>query len=529
MIRDARAVETGTCLDFDICIVGGGAAGITLALELESTGARIGLLEAGGLRYEPNSQSLLDGEVTGNPYPPLTDTRFAALGGSTKVWAGWCRPLDATDFEARPWVANSGWPFGADEMQPYYGRAQAICRLGDFEYDAGAWEARGSGKRLPLSDLDIATSVFHVNMLDFGSAYGAALQSSKNVHVVLHAVALRLRPASPDAAVDCVEGAALNGRRFEVRARTFVLATGGIENARILMLSGESPGRSLGNAHGLVGRYFSDHPFLTPGTFVAESPPPSLAFYFPTPVRAGGAQVRAAISFGREALARERLLNGAIFFRHAYEAEPVFQTPEVRALLSLWEPLRGRGAPGHQLRDLRTALRSPSRVARALWRRAIGPRGHATRWPVRTFFECESRESNRVLLADRRDAFGRPLPRIEWRLGELDLLSIQQGWRKLDGALRHARLGRLETPLGDDPEAWRAASEGGKHHMGTTRMHGDPSRGVVDANGRVHGISNLYVAGSSVFPTPGFANPTLTIVALAARLAMHLRSAGARG
>jgi choline dehydrogenase-like flavoprotein len=267
MIRDGRAIESGTRLDFDIIIVGGGAAGITLALELENTGARIGLIEAGGLRYEPDSQALLDGELVGNPYPPLTDTRFSALGGSTKLWAGWCRPLDESDFEARPWVPNSGWPFGRAEMDPYYRRAHEICRLGDFEYDPSIWEARGSGKRLPLSDPDLTTSVFHVNVLDFGKTHGPALRSSRNVNVVLHAIALRLRSAA-NGAVESAEIATLTGRRFEARAQIFVLAAGGIENARVLLLSGDSPERSLGNDRDLVGRYFSDHPFLTPGSFV---------------------------------------------------------------------------------------------------------------------------------------------------------------------------------------------------------------------------------------------------------------------
>jgi len=526
MIRDARNVESGAWLDFDVCIVGGGAAGITLALELGTAGARIGVLEAGGLRYERESQALLDGEVTGDAYPLLTDTRFSALGGSTKLWAGWCRPLDEADLEARPWVQNSGWPFGRAEMDPYYRRAHEICRLGDYEYDPAAWEARGGGRRLPLSDPDLTTSVFQVNVLDFGRTHAPALRASTNIQVILHAVALRLRSPASNGTVESVEVATLSGRRFEVRARIFVLAAGGIENPRLLLLSGESPERSLGNAHGLVGRYFSDHPFLTPGSFVAEGSPPSLAFYFPTPAHprapADGASVRGAISLAQDALARGRLLNGALFFRYAYEADPVYKTPEVRALLALWEAFRGRGAPGHRLRDLRTALRSPTRVAAAVWRRLVGLRGAPARWPVRTFFECESRESNRVVLSDRRDAFERPLPRIEWRLGELDLRSIRYGWTALDAALRRAGVGRLETPLGEDLEDWRSACEGGKHHMGTTRMHGDPSRGVVDARGRVHGTANLYVAGSSVFPTPGFANPTLTIVALAVRLARHL-------
>ena len=534
MFVDARTIDAADPFDFDICIVGAGAAGITIAIEMMASGARIALLEAGGLGYRRRTQALLDGDAIGQPYPPLAATRFAGLGGSTTVWAGWCRPLDEIDFEVRTWVRESGWPFERSVLVPFYRRAHELCGLAEFEYDPPVWESRGKGKMLALHAPDVTTSMFHVSPVDFGKFHRAHLKKATNLRVFLHAIVDRLHLRDSTESVERVDVRTLSGRRLTVRAKTFVLAAGGIENARVLMLSGECPERAIGNNHGLVGRYFSDHAFVQPGDFVAHNPSVSLRFYCPTPVRKlvttgarevpAFASVRAAFSLSRQALEREQLLNSAFYFRDAYEAHAVYSTPEVRALLDFWEPMRGRGAPGRAMSELGRALRAPHRVAHAVWRRLVVSNRTSGRRPMRGFFECESLDSNRVRLTNRRDELDRPLPIVEWRLSELDIRSVRRAWGTLDAALRNAGVGRLELAFQDEPAHWLAASVGGKHHMGTTRMHQDVTRGVVDVDAKVHGTTNLYIAGSSIFPTPGFANPTLTIVALAVRLAKHLAS-----
>lgn len=531
MIVDVRSLDPSEPVEADLCIIGAGAAGISLALEMAGSEARICMLEAGGTRYERSAQDLLRGETSGDAYPPLRDTRFSAFGGSTRLWAGWCRPLDDIDFEPRPWLSEGGWPFGREALLPHYRRAQELCGLGAFEYDPATWEARGAARRLPVEDADLTTILFQVNPIDFGVTYRSALQNQPNVRVLLHGVAMRLRTSDASEAVDVVEVATLDGRRLAVRSRLFVLAAGGIENARLLLLSGDDPARSVGNVHGLVGTYFTEHAFVKPGFFSSESPAPSLDLYFPTKLSelhegdgegSEGAALRAAFSLSRDAVERSGVLNSALHFLPAYEAHPAYSSREVKALLRAWEPLRGRGVPGHAVSDLMEAMRAPNRLALAVWRRLLGARGN--RWPMRAFFECEPQVTNRVVLSDRRDVFGRPLPRIEWRLSDLDVRSIRHAWATLDRGLRTAGVGRLELAFPDVDEAWRASCVAGMHHMGTTRMHADAKRGVVDPDARVHGAANLYVAGSSVFPTVGFANPTLTIVALAVRLAQHLRS-----
>jgi choline dehydrogenase-like flavoprotein len=525
MIIDARSLPAGQRVECDLCIVGGGAAGISLALELADTPLSIYLLESGGLRHERDVQALLEGEFVGGPYPELHETRLAALGGATALWAGYCRPLDAIDFEARDWIADSGWPFGPEELEPYYRRAHALCALGPFDYDVENWETLTSSKGLPLPGPEITAAIFHISPLSFGPHYRAALERMRNVTTVLHATALRLDADRDGNRVERVRAASPGGPNLEVTARKFVLAAGGIENARLLLLSGDSPERCIGNERGLVGRYFMEHGFANAGSYVAGDQVQSMALHFPTMVRLDDrdCMVRSGFTIGSAQMRSERLRNGAVFFHPAYESHPVFDTPEVTAMLEIWEKLRGRAVPGGGVKRLKRALRAPARVAYAASRRLFVRPGRERSWRTRALFESAPRRDNRVTLSDERDVLGRPRARVHWRPDETDMHSVKRMHQLLDHALRRARLGRFDCRLTDD-ESWVNAVEAGKHHMGATRMHTDAAHGVVDADCRVHGVHNLYVAGSSVFPTGGFANPTLTIVALAARLANHLRS-----
>jgi choline dehydrogenase-like flavoprotein len=524
MIADARRLETGTTHEFDICIVGGGAAGISLALGLESSGKRVAVLESGGFGYDGPTQEQYEGEVSGDPYPPLRDTRMAGLGGSTAVWAGWCRPLDPLDFAARAWAPAGGWPFGLDELLPYYREAHGVLGLGPYDYDAERWALRSGLAPLPLPGGEFPATLFQVSPVHFGTTYRETLERSRTIHVLLHGIALRLNVGASGDVIESASAAAWGGTRVEVRAKTFVLAAGGIENPRLLLLSGDSPERSPGNARGRVGRCFTEHAFLYPGHFVPGRGV-DMDFYFPW--RGAGMPpstfVRGGFALSPEVQEREALLNIAVTFRPAYEAHPVFASGGVQAMLELWEKVRGRGIPGGTVTHAKRVLRSPGAAAVALWRRLTIHGRRADRWPLKLLAECETRPENRVVLSSRRDAFDRPLPRVEWRLGDLDVRSMRQACARFESSVKTAGLGRIEWGIRGETDAWRAAVVPAKHHMGTTRMHADPAQGVVDQDCRVHGLHNLYLTGSSVFPTVGYANPTLTVVALARRLAARLR------
>jgi choline dehydrogenase-like flavoprotein len=520
MILDAQKGFGQALPRYDVCIVGAGAAGITLALELERTGRRVCLLEAGGSGYEAATQRLYEGQVVGQPYPILRDTRVSALGGSTTVWAGWCRPLEALDLEQRDWCGACGWPFGLDELRPYYARAHAICGLADFDYDPERWTGVLGSDRLLARDATFSNQIFHVNVQNFGERYRERLRQAKTLDLVLHAPVTQLRLEGP--ACTAVEIRTLDGHELTVSADHFVLAAGGVENARLLLLSAREPERAPGNAHGLVGRYFTDHAYVDPGWLVLREPE-SLEFYRLTPVGSTrGASVRGVLSLRREVVERERLMNASLFFHPRYESHRVFATDEVKAFLQLWNKFKQRGVPGALWPYVRQAARAPHRVVVAMARKIAVGDGPERRWRMRAAFETAFRHENRVMLSDELDRLGRRKVRIEWRIGEADIENMRRVTQHFDRAVRQAGVGHFEGAFPDEPSAWRQAVEGGKHHMGTTRMHVAAEQGVVDQNSLVHGTSNLFVAGSSVFPSGGYANPTLTIVALAVRLGDHL-------
>ncbi len=522
MIRTITEHDGGADRTYDVCIVGAGPAGITLALELADRGRRVCLLEAGGEGYTEAAQRLLEGDVATGSYPPLRRTRMSGLGGSTQVWAGWCRPLEAVDFRPRPRFGSPGWPFDRDALMPYYRRAHELCGLAEPEYDPAVWSARLGRRSLVTDDGELVDRIFHVRASRFGTEHRSRLEAARSLDVLLHAPVMGIELDAGGNACGADVRLATGGGTV-VRAREYVLAAGGIENARLLLLSASEPERAPGNARGLVGRFFTDHPYVNPGWLVLHGGPRRLDFYFPSPVAdASRAAVRATLSLPTDLIEREGLPGSALFFHPRYEAASAFDSPAVRAFLELRDSLRSRAVPDTRWPLLRRSLSAPHHVAIAALRRLLVRDGPAIRWRVRMMFETAARAENRVELGEPRDALGRPLARLHWRIDDGEIGAMRRTLDLFDGTLRRSGIGHIEPSLADDPDAWRGALEGGKHQMSTTRMHRDPSQGVVDESGRVHGTRNLYVTGSSVFPSSGFANPTLTVVALALRLADRL-------
>ncbi len=520
MIIDARRDPPREALDCDVCIVGGGPAGITLALELAGSSFSICVLEAGGCNYDPALQSMLSGETGDSDYPALRTARVAGLGGSMQIWAGWCRPLDTIDFEHRETIPHTGWPFGLDELRPYYIRAHEHLQLGPFDYDPAAWESQSGTLRLPLAEDDVSSILFRRSPSNLGVSRRAVLDSSGNVRVLTHANALILKFSPDHKAVNSVEVATLNGKKFEVRARAVIVAAGGIESARLLLLSSEHA-RGCSNERDLVGRYFTEHGYEDLMIYTPADDR-SLRFYFPETLAANGRSqtVRGAFALSAARMRRDGLLNCAMYFRPAHEAHEVFENPRVQAALELWDMLRARAVPDGRLAKALYAAGAPRALLLALWHRLRGRGERVAKLRLRSLFECAPDPSNRVVLGDARDSFGRRVAKVQWQMRELDLLSAARVRGVLDVSLRAAGLGHLQPGrLGDDGEFTVMPA---KHHLGTTRMHRDPTKGVADGNAKVHGIDNLFVTGGSAFPTGGFANPTLTVVALAVRLAAHL-------
>ncbi len=531
MIIDARRDIPRRPLECDLCVIGAGAAGITLAMRLDSPRRLICVLESGGHAIGHATQALLAGESDAN-YPPLQVTRAAALGGSTQVWSGWCRPLDADDFERRAEIPHSGWPIKYAELHPYYVRAHEILQLGPYDYDPAAWERVSGSTRWALLEQQIATLLFRQSPVRLGSAYRSVLAKSAGIRIYLHANVLRLKCSARGNAVAAIEAATLDGQKFEVRPRVAVLAAGGIENARLLLLSTRQGG-AVGHARSPVGRYFTEHGFVDGAIFVPAHSDQMPRLYLQQRVREGQARqiegesgtsrvARGALAVAAAQKRQEGLLNCAIYFRPAYESHYAFESPRVQALLQVWDMLKGRAVPHRMLSRIAYGAGAPRALAAAMFSKLRAQFGAPAQWRLRALFECAPDPNNRIELAETCDRLGRPMARLYWRLREVDLRSVLRSHVLLDEALRRAGLGYLRL-CNEQAQEWQSSVEPGKHHMGTTRMHEDPTRGVVDRDCRVHGVENLFIAGSSVFPSAGFANPTLTIVALSLRLAGYLR------
>jgi len=519
MLIDAGRDPPRTTIRCDVCIVGAGPAGITLARELDDGQREICLLECGGESFEAATQSLLAAAQGSDDYPPLQATRVGALGGSTHVWAGWCRPLDAIDFERRPEIPSSGWPISRADLDPFYVQAHAALRLGPFGYDPIAWERSSGCRALPLAGDDVQPILFRKSDVNFGREHVAALRRSQQIRAWLHSTALRVRYSPDGRRVHSIEVGVTGRRRtFDVTPRIAVLAMGGIENARLLLLSDTPEHRGPVNVRGVVGRYFTEHCYVDGGRFVPNERS-SPAFCFPRIAPDRVHVARGAYALAPKAMYRHALLNCGISFMHAYESDPAFDDSSVRSLLKVWDMCRRRAVPYRVAHELAHAASAPLKAFRALRSRLRGRYDGRNEWRLRSLVECSADPENRVELGDDTDLFGRPRARIRWRIRDLELRSTREVHALFAAAVEQAGLGRIT--LADDD--WGARMEPALHHLGTTRMHDNPAQGVVDRDARVHGIDNLYVAGGSVFTTGGFANPTLTILALALRLARHLK------
>lgn len=486
MFLDARGVSDGSVLHADVCVIGAGAAGITIARELTGRNLQVLVLESGGLAVEQATQDLAAGEVAGHAYPPLDSARLRVFGGTTAHWNGWCRPLDSVDFERRPGIPHSGWPIGLDELEAYYVRAQPVCQLGPFDYRGEQWARTTGAPLLKLGTETFETSVFQFSPpTRFGEVYRQELAAAPNVRVLLHANVTLIAAAENGRSVERLEVATLTGRRFHVRARRYVLACGGIENARLLLVS------RIGGA--TVGRFFAEHPHSPVGLAVL---PVQTAPFYDGEVSSGSTRLRAALATTPQ-LARTRTLLRASITFDPVETDPYIDHDDERE--------QELAAFGRDVASVAGSLEDgPFRVY-ALYMRT----------------EQAPNPESRVTLADQRDALGLRRARLEWRLSDLDRRSTERVVALLADTAGRLGIGRVFSRPASEGGFWQRVG-GGFHHMGTTRMGSEPRTAVVDRDCRVHGVENLFVAGSSVFVISGYANPTLTIVALALRLADRL-------
>jgi len=521
MFIDSRSLPDQEVIEVDLCIAGAGAAGITIAREFIGRDLRVCLLESGGLEHDEETQDLARGEVIGLPYFPLELAQCRYFGGTTNTWSGLCRPLDEIDFEVRDWVPHSGWPFTRSHLEPYYARARSILQLGPLGDDSDAWEGEGA-KRWPLSDKRVKTTIFQFSPpTRFGEVYRDEFRRASTIRVFLYANVTEIETDDAAGTVSGLRVATLAGNEFRVSARCFVLAMGGLEIPRLLLLSNKRRSAGLGNTHDLVGRFFMEHPHLESGAILPSDPGIDIGFY--DRHRVNGVVAFGALAIADEILRRDRMLNfsASLAFTVGDRYEAARRSEGASSLRYLYRDFRYSRLPRDFWHHLAAVIADIDEVAIDLYGEAFGE--------VLPIFGLYNRTEqapdpdSRITLSTDKDRLGLNRVRLLWRLSAFDRQSIQRAHEIIGRELGRSGLGRLRIDIEDTDTGWPESLKGGGHLMGTTRMHADPRKGVVDAQCRVHGISNLYISGPSVFPTGGYANPMLTIVALALRLADHLK------
>ena len=264
MILDARKdLGNGAKIECDVCIVGSGPAGITLALELAQDGLQVVVLEAGGEKWSRDSQDFYQGEVTGPYLNSLDEYRHRRFGGTSRVWGGRCFTFDNIDFEKRDYVPDSGWPITRADLLPFYERAHAWCHVGSMNYDASdALPDQVPEMIQGTSDSEILTSVLERWSLptDFAREYAGRLRRSANLRVFLNATCTAIELDNDRETISSLEVRTAEAKTCSVKARAFVLAVGGIEVPRLLLSSNHQLPAGIGNHHDLVGRYYMTHP-----------------------------------------------------------------------------------------------------------------------------------------------------------------------------------------------------------------------------------------------------------------------------
>jgi choline dehydrogenase-like flavoprotein len=504
MFIDARSIDDGRVFERDVCVVGAGAAGIALAVSLAEAGLDVDLIESGGFEPEDTTQALAFAKVDGLD---MYTARLRYFGGTTNHWGGWCRPLDPFEFEAHPWIPDSGWPITRRELDPYYEKAREVIGLphAHYRFDPAEQGAESDPPLLGKDRKDFEPVIWRRTQPSptrMGSKYRATIDRSPRIRCFLRANATELVPHSSGRRIQTLRAATLTGRTLHFRARRFVLCTGAIENARLLLLSDSVIRGGVGNQNGLVGRYFADHGFRQMGLLLVPEHPSPRIFQeerFLAALPKEGMRID-GVGFASSLALREQhhLLGFSVIAYVRLKYIQAYRTAV--AVGALTSASRG-GAPGE----------TPIRRARA--------------FNLNIVPEQSPNPESRVRLHEERDALGLRKAVLDLKTRELDHRSRRESARRLAIAVARSGSGRIRLERHEE-DKWTAGLGG--HQTGTTRMADDPKKGVTDRNARVHGVENLFITGGGLYPTAGWQHPTLTIFALALRLASFLKAEAKR-
>jgi len=501
---DARNIDNNSVIEGDICIIGSGAAGISMAMDWINTPYRVILLEGGGFEYDPAIQELYDGRTTGQKYYPLKGCRLHYFGGTTGHWAGYCSPFEEIDFKKRDWVPLSGWPITRADLDPYYAKAHPIVELGPYDYSVPFWQKQFPGyKPLPINSDVMWNKMWQFSPpTRFGTKYRDTIVKAKNIHLYTYANVVDITANSSVSAIEQVTVKNLAGKQHTVKAKHFVLACCSIQNARILLASNKQSPKGLGNDSDNVGRHFMEHLEVKSAELWLDKPDP-MALYMMNFV---STKARAELAVTAQKQEEYKILNGTT------SLTPLEMAKGFPPMIDSWTDDVKKNEDLFKSFDTKATRAAPKE-------------GYNS-FELFTRIEQAPNPDSRVTLETEKDALGMPRATLHWVLTPLEKRSIRKIYELLGQELGKAGIGRVKMMeyLWDEKDfTWPAFTGGGWHHMGTTRMSDDPKTGVVDKECKVYGIANLYIAGASCYVTAAAPNPTLTVIALTLRLSDHLK------
>jgi len=501
---DARRLENNSMIEGDICIIGAGAAGISMAMEWVGKRQKVVLLEGGGFEYNDQIQDLYSGKSTGQRYYPLRSARLHYFGGTTGHWSGFCSVFDPIDFETRHWVPHSGWPIRKEDLDPFYARAHRYLQLGPYEYDLSYWQ-RQDQALIPVIESDtVWNKIWQFSPpTRFGEVYRQPIVNAPNVHLYTYANVVDINTNEALSTVESVTIKNLEGKTHVVKAKSFVLACCSIQNARLLLASNKQNPKGLGNDNDQVGRYFMEHLEMKSAELWLTQPKAYKLYDF----NFGVTKARAELAIHADTQKSNRMLNGTASLM------PLDIARQIKPIIDLWTN-----------EDPRASQDSLSHAYNGDHSRDDQLKDRA--YELFTRIEQSPNPDSRITIDSERDALGVPRSVLHWQLSALDRYSIRKIYEIIGQAVGAAGVGRIKMMeyLHDATDLnWPSLTGGGWHHMGTTRMTDDSKRGVVDRNCKIHSLTNLFIAGASCFATAGAVNPTLTLVALTLRLSDHLK------
>jgi choline dehydrogenase-like flavoprotein len=549
MKLDARNLNSGEVIVSDVCIVGAGPAGITAAREFIGAGLQVSVLESGGDAHDFEVQRLSEGALSGHLYEPQESTHMRQIGGTANHYIlrmtdnefGYrYTPLDPIDFEQRDAIPHSGWPIKKTDLDPYYERVQRVCGIGHYEYSDAYW-ARDKFETIPLAEDKAYSSVFMFGPTKkFSKEFPAQIAESTNVNLYAYATVVELICGDDGTAVESALVRMFDGKEVYFKAKHFIIAANALQTPRLLLNSKRHHPQGIGNQHDNVGRYFMDHHLIPSGNFIMHDRKTMNKMGFYDMQGIDGCSVLGRINLSPTTMKKEGLRNfSAMLFpmpwnSHDLEAMNSFNHLKVQLRwhwdrwpkdfgFHLMNIFRGRNRLFRALyENVRYGVPFYVGLGRGGWSRIANNEKKYDRLELLALVEVTPNPNNRVTAIEEKDALGCPKTKVHYVCSEDDIASVKRAQQIMGEALTASGLGYYEPPK--VPADVMKTLTGTHHMMGTTRMSEDPRHGVVDRDCCVHGVQNLFIAGSATFVTGGYANPTLTNLALSIRIADKVKA-----